>query len=115
MPRSQSLPDPPSEHDFYAAAVRTTRHAGDAVFFDCRNWHAGAVNQGADVRYGIGLQAARPFLKQRFDYPSWDLGDLPKMLSDRARRFLGLQSRPPSRLEEYYRSPGERTFRSVAT
>ena len=32
MPRSQSLPDPPSEHDFYAAAVRTTRHAGCLLY-----------------------------------------------------------------------------------
>ena len=114
MPRSQRLPEPPSEEEFYATAIRTTRKAGDAVFFDCRNWHAGAVNHGEEVRYGIGLQAARPFLKQRFDYPSWDLGDLPDQLSERARRFLGLQSQPPSRLDDYYRPPSERTFRPVA-
>ncbi|MGI9598565.1 MAG: phytanoyl-CoA dioxygenase family protein [Acidimicrobiales bacterium] len=111
-PGGHRLEQPPSADDFYAKAIRTTRRAGDAVFFDCRDWHAGAVNNTDVTRYAIGVQAARPFLKQRFDYPNWAMPEIEDRLSPRSRRFLGFDARPPASLDDYYLPPEERGYRA---
>lgn len=102
LPGSHHLEERPSDEDFFARAVRVERKAGDAVFFNCRNWHAGALNHTDTERFGISLQAARPFLKQRFDYPNWDMPDVVGALTPRARRFLGVDATPPASQQAFY-------------
>jgi ectoine hydroxylase-related dioxygenase (phytanoyl-CoA dioxygenase family) len=114
MPRSHLLEHAPPPEVFYREAVRVVRNAGDAVFFNSRCWHAGAVNHTSAVRYAIGLQACRHFMKQRFDYPRMLPEDVVAGLSERARRFLGFYSRPPESQDEFYRPPSERTYRAGA-
>lgn len=111
-PGGHRLAEAPSKDDFYANAVRTPRQAGDAVFFNCRDWHAGAVNHTDTTRYAIGVQAARPFFKQRFDYPNWAMPEIRSLLTPRARRFLGFEALPPASLDEYYLPPEERVYRA---
>jgi ectoine hydroxylase-related dioxygenase (phytanoyl-CoA dioxygenase family) len=114
MPRSHLLEHAPRPEVFYREAVRVIRKSGDAVFFNTRCWHAGAVNHTSAVRYAIGLQACHHFMKQRFDYPRMLPAEIVEGLSGRARRFLGFESRPPVSQDQFYRPPSERTYRAGA-
>jgi ectoine hydroxylase-related dioxygenase (phytanoyl-CoA dioxygenase family) len=111
MPGSHRLDVRPTREEFHASAVRVTRSAGDAVFFNCRNWHAGGTNTTDVTRHAIGVQACRHYMKQRFDYPRMLGPSITARLSSRAARFVGLHSQPPASLDEYYRSPAERGYR----
>ena len=112
LPGSHKSEGPPTDEEFFANAVQITRKAGDAVFFSTRCYHAGAPNHTDKIRYAIGLQACRPWMKQRFDYPRLLSPELAASLSDRARGFLGFNSRVPVDENEFYVSPEERTYKA---
>ena len=107
-----SHPDRPDEAEFYAGAVRLCRKAGDAVFFHPRVWHAGGYNATDDVRSGLTVYACRSFMKPRFDFPRFIDDALLDGASDRLRRVLGFDVRVPSSMEEFYRPPEERLYKS---
>ena len=111
LPRSHKMERPPSEEEFYKNAVRVVRKAGDAVFFNPRCWHAGAVNHTGETRYGIGIQACQHFMKQRIDYPNFISQDIVAQLSERSKRFVGLNSIPPKSLDEFYLPEEERLYK----
>jgi ectoine hydroxylase-related dioxygenase (phytanoyl-CoA dioxygenase family) len=113
LPRSHMThTEQPDEGEFYAGAVRVCRKAGDAVFFHPRVWHAGGFNATDRVRSGLTVYACRSFMKPRLDFPRFIDGALLDGASDRLRRVLGFDVRVPSSMEEFYRPPNERLYKS---
>ena len=112
LPGSQTQPARPEEDEFHAAAVQTTRNAGDAVLFDPRVWHAGGTNRSDKTRCAFTLYGCRPWMKQRFDFPRMLGTDILADISDRQRRILGYDARTPKSMDEFYRAPADRLYKS---
>lgn len=112
LPGSHKSDRVPTKEEFYQNAVQLTRSAGDGVFFSTRCYHAGAVNHSGKTRYAVGLQACRPWMKQRFDYPRMLTAELVETLSDRAKRFLGLNAQIPVNEDEFYVSQEQRLYKA---
>jgi ectoine hydroxylase-related dioxygenase (phytanoyl-CoA dioxygenase family) len=112
LPHSQWREDAPSLEEFLRDATKCTPRAGDAIFFNARTWHMGGRNTTNAPRHAVTMNICRPFMKQRFDYPRL----VPQALIDRlgadGQRFLGMHSRIPTSLEEYYVPPSQRLYRS---
>lgn len=85
---------------------------GDALFFNARCAHRGGHNRTAGWRYGIALQATRPYIRQLFDYcrmlPRATIESLP---AD-AQQFLGYWVRMATSMEEYLMPPDRRPTRA---
>ena len=108
LPRSQSRKERPSDEEFYKNSIRAVRKAGDAIFFHPLGWHAGGMNRTNETRYAITPYACRVFMKQRLDFPRMATPEILSSLGEKGRAFLGLKSRVPSNLLEYYVPEKER-------
>lgn len=113
LPGSQLSLTAPSEENFFANAVRVYPRAGEAVVFNARTFHYGGENTTGRARHAITLNVCRPWMKQRFDYPKMVSEDQLKTLGPVGRRFIGMDSRIPSSLEQYYVPPEQRLFKSA--
>lgn len=113
LPGSQGRVEKPSDEEFYAKAVRVTRKAGDAVFFNPRVWHAGGPNRTDRVRRGCTVYACRSWMRQRFDYPRMVNGEILSQLGERGRAFLGYNVRVPTNLREFYVPPEQRLYKAA--
>lgn len=102
----------PSHDQFFADAVRVHPKAGEAVIFNARTFHYGGVNATDRPRHAITLNVCRHWMKQRFDYPRMMDADQLEALGEKGRRFIGMDSRIPSSLEEYYVAPEKRLFKA---
>lgn len=114
LPGSQSSLDVPDEERFFANAVRVYPRAGEAVIFNARTFHYGGVNTTDRPRHAITLNVCRQWMKQRFDYPAMLTDDQLSSLGAVGRRFIGMDSRIPRNLEEYYVAPEQRLFKPSA-
>lgn len=111
LPGSHLRLEVPSEKEFFKHAVRVYPKAGQAVIFNARTYHYGGINSTPRPRHAITLNVCRHWMKQRFDYPRMlDSRQLDR-LSQTGRRFVGMDSRVPARLDDYYVPPGERLFK----
>jgi ectoine hydroxylase-related dioxygenase (phytanoyl-CoA dioxygenase family) len=72
----------------------------------------GALNHSGETRYAVGLQACRPWMKQRFDYPRLLSPELVATFSDRVKRFLGLNAQIPVNEDEFYVSQERRLYKA---
>lgn len=110
LPRSFERVDPPSEEEFFAKAERLTPSAGDGIFFNARTWHMGGENKTDTPRHAVTMNICRAYMRQRFDYPRL----IPKGLIDKlgpvGRRFIGMNVRVPTSLDEYYVPPEQRLY-----
>ncbi|HJK96720.1 MAG TPA: phytanoyl-CoA dioxygenase family protein [Polyangiaceae bacterium LLY-WYZ-14_1] len=113
LPGSHRRPDPPSEREFYAGAVRFIAPAGSALFFNARLWHAGGENRTGRWRHALTVNMGRPWMKQRLDVPRAmrGRGIDPSRFSERVQQKLGFFAQVPASYDEYYAPPGERPFR----
>lgn len=100
----------PSKDEFFKKAVRVTRQAGDAVFFNPRVWHAGGKNYTNKTRRACTVYAVRSFMRQRLDYPRMISEELFSTLSEDLKSFLGFDVRVPSSMYEYYVAEEERLY-----
>lgn len=112
LANSQWRADPPAEADFMRDAERMTLSAGDAVLFNARTWHMGGHNTTDRPRHAVTMNICRAYMKQRFDYPRLVPPDLIAQLSPKGRAFLGMDSRVPTSLEEYYVPESERLYKA---
>lgn len=112
LPGSHLSLEVPGEEEFFSKAVRALPRAGEAIVFNARTFHYGGVNTTGAARHAITLNACRNWMKQRFDYPRMLSGEQIEALGPIARRFIGMDSRIPRSLEEYYVAPEQRLFKS---
>lgn len=111
LPGSHRLPEPPSEHEFEARAVRVYPRAGEAIVFNARLWHRGGTNRSATYRHAVTMNVCRSYMRQQFDFPRMVGEDVVARLGERGRRFLGFNVRMPASLDEYYLPPDERPYK----
>lgn len=111
LPGSHLSLEAPGNDEFFERAVRVYPKAGQAVIFNARTYHYGGTNTTASPRHAITLNVCRHWMKQRFDYPRMlDRRQLDR-LGPVGKRFVGMDSRIPAGLEEYYVAPEERLFK----
>lgn len=110
LPGSHRRLQPPTEAEFVAGCKQVFPRAGDAVVFNAHTYHMGGQNHTERARHAISMNACRHWMKQRFDYPRMISREQVEMLSDLGRRFVGMFSRPPESLEEYYVEASERSY-----
>ena len=108
--RSLKVPD---EAHFFANAVRALPRAGEAMIFNARTFHYGGVNTTGRARHAITLNVCRNWMKQRFDYPRMLSPEHLASLGPVGRRFVGMDSRIPASLDEYYVPPEQRLFKAA--
>lgn len=112
LPRSQWRADPPDEKEFMRDAVRVALDAGDAVLFNARTYHMGGQNNTNKPRHALTMNICRAYMKQRFDFPRLVSSELVSMLSPKGRAFLGMDSRVPASLDEYYVPADQRLYKA---
>lgn len=115
LPKSHLSLSVPSEDQFLRDAVRVYPKAGEAVIFNARTYHLGGENVTATARHAVTLNACRHWMKQRFDYPRMIGDERLAKLGVVGRRFVGMESRVPTTMEEYYVAPADRLFKARAT
>lgn len=111
MPESHLSLRVPTDQEFFEKAVRVYPKAGEAVIFNARTYHYGGENQTSSARHAITLNVCRHWMKQRFDYPRMLGEERLLRLGPTGRRFIGMDSRTPVNLEEYYVAPDQRLFK----
>lgn len=111
LPGSHLSLQVPTEDAFFDKAVRVYPKAGEAVIFNARTYHYGGVNSTEQARHAITINACRHWMKQRFDYPRMLGEHRLQRLGPMGRRFIGMDSRTPANLEEYYVAPDKRLFK----
>jgi ectoine hydroxylase-related dioxygenase (phytanoyl-CoA dioxygenase family) len=105
--------DPAPPEDFLRAnAVPMLCPAGSMVVFDSTLLHAAGENTSGRDRLAINQQFTRSYVKQQVDYVR-ALGDEAVLArSDRTQQLLGWYTRVVTSLDEFYRPPEERLYRS---
>ena len=112
VPGTHQRPEQPAAEYLEAAAVAVECPAGSMILFDSTLWHAAGPNRSQRDRLAINHQFTRSFFKQQIDYVR-ALGD-EAVLSQpsRTQQLLGWYTRVVTSLDEYYRPPEERLYRS---
>jgi len=82
------------------------------LVFNSNTWHAAGRNESGRPRYAVNIQWTRAFFKQQVDYVR-ALGDeFVLRQPPRTQQILGWYTRLPTSLDEYYRAPEDRLYRS---
>jgi len=82
------------------------------IVFDSTLWHAGGRNTSGKDRLAVNQQFTRSYVKQQIDYVR-ALGEAAILaLPARSQQLLGWYTRVVTSLDEYYRPPAERLYRS---
>jgi ectoine hydroxylase-related dioxygenase (phytanoyl-CoA dioxygenase family) len=102
----------PAEGYLNMAAVPAECPAGSMIVFDSTLWHAAGQNRSDRDRLAINQQFTRSYVKQQVDYVR-ALGDEVVLgQKPRTQQLLGWHTRVVTSLDEYYRPPEERLYRS---
>lgn len=112
VPGSHQRPEPPSRTAMLARAVPVNCPTGSMILFDSTLWHAAGQNGSGKDRLAINHQFTRAFLKQQMDYCRALPEAAIRALPDRSQQLLGWWTRLPASLDDYYKPPGERLYRS---
>jgi ectoine hydroxylase-related dioxygenase (phytanoyl-CoA dioxygenase family) len=112
LPGSHRSHAVPSEAEFQRDSVAVLPARGAAVFFNAHTFHLGGLNRTDQPRHAVSMNVCRHWMKQRFDYPRMLDARQLGLLGATGRRFVGMLSRPPVSLEEYYVAPELRTYHS---
>ena len=108
---SHKHPDIPDDKTFFANASQAMCNAGDMILFHARVVHAAGVNRTGRTRHALTLNVCRSFMRQRFDFPRLVPKDLMSRLGEDGRRFLGMNVRMPTSLDEFYLPEAERLYK----
>lgn len=114
LPGSHLSLEAPAEEVFFAKAVRAFPRAGEAIVFNARTYHYGGLNTTGRARHAVTLNACRNWMKQRFDYPRMLSAEQVVALGPVGRRMVGMDSRIPASLDEYYVAPADRLFKTTS-
>jgi len=109
---SHQRPTPPGREEFEAGSVPVSCSAGAMVVFDSTLWHAAGSNDSAGTRYAVNHQWTRSYFKQQIDYVRAVGDDVIETLPVRTQQMLGWHTRVVTSMDEYYRSPEQRLYRS---
>ena len=112
LPGSFKRWEAPAEAEFLKQAERVFPKAGDAVIFNARTFHMGAVNRTPRPRHAITMNVCRSYMRQRFDYPRLVPKPVVDQLGETGRRFLGFNVRMPTSLEEYFVPESQRLYKA---
>jgi ectoine hydroxylase-related dioxygenase (phytanoyl-CoA dioxygenase family) len=112
VPGTHQQRDRPADEELEAGKVPVVCPAGSMLLFDSTLWHAAGANVSGKDRVAINHQFTRSFVKQQMDYVR-ALGD-EKVLQQppRTQQLLGWYTRTPTSLDDFYRPPEERLYRS---
>jgi ectoine hydroxylase-related dioxygenase (phytanoyl-CoA dioxygenase family) len=112
VPGTQQRAERPSDAYLEELAVTVVCPEGSMLVFDSTLWHAAGENRSERNRIAINHQFTRSFFKQQIDYVR-ALGDgVVTRCPPRTQQLLGWYTRVVTSLEEYYRPPEERLYRS---
>jgi ectoine hydroxylase-related dioxygenase (phytanoyl-CoA dioxygenase family) len=105
--------DLPPPHEYLEAnALPVVCPAGSMIVFDSTLWHAAGENLSGRDRVAVNQQFTRSYVKQQVDYVR-ALGDeFVQAQTGRTQQLLGWYTRVVTSLDEYYRPPEERLYRS---
>jgi ectoine hydroxylase-related dioxygenase (phytanoyl-CoA dioxygenase family) len=112
VPGSHQRSEAPAEEYMREAAVAVECRAGSLILFDSTLWHAAGVNRSERDRLAVNHQFTRSFMKQQVDYVRALGDDLVLDQPPRTQQLLGWYTRVVTSLDEYYRPPEERLYRS---
>lgn len=112
VPGTHQAEPAPSQEYLEANAVPAVCPAGSMIVFDSTLWHAAGENVSGLDRIAVNQQFTRSYVKQQVDYVR-ALGDEAVLRQkDRTQQLLGWYTRVVTSLDEYYRPPEERLYRS---
>ena len=111
LPGSHLSPELPTDERFFQDAVQAICNPGDMILFHARLVHAAGVNRTARTRHALTLNVCRSFMRQRFDFPRLLAPELLNRLGEQGRRFVGMNVRMPTSLEEFYLPESERLYK----
>jgi ectoine hydroxylase-related dioxygenase (phytanoyl-CoA dioxygenase family) len=86
--------------------------AGSMIVFDSTLWHAAGENRSGRDRLAINQQFTRSYIKPQIDYVRALGDDIVQAQADRTQQLLGWYTRVVTTLDEFYRPPEERLYRS---
>ncbi len=112
VPGSHQRAEAPDREEMEASAVPAVCPAGSMVVFDSTLWHAAGPNRSARDRLAINQQFTRSFIKPQIDYVRALGEEMVSRYEPRTQQLLGWYTRVVTSLDEYYRSPEERLYRS---
>ncbi len=110
LPGSHNVLERPSDEYFQREAICIEGQPGDVIIFDSSVWHRGGENRSTEPRRGITFVFTRSFMKQQIDLPRSVSADVISSLSPRGRRLLGMNTRVPASLGEFFLPPDERLY-----
>jgi ectoine hydroxylase-related dioxygenase (phytanoyl-CoA dioxygenase family) len=111
-PGTQQRGGTPREDYLREAAVAAECPPGSMIVFDSTLWHAAGQNRSRRDRLAINQQFTRSYVKQQIDYVR-ALGDEVVLAQKpRMQQLLGWYTRVVTSLDEFYRPPEERLYRS---
>jgi ectoine hydroxylase-related dioxygenase (phytanoyl-CoA dioxygenase family) len=112
VPGSHQREGRPSDSYIEAEAVTGTCPPGSMIVFDSTIWHAAGDNTSGADRMAINQQFTRSYVKQQIDYVR-ALGDeVVEAQKPRTQQLLGWYTRVVTSLDEFYRPPEQRLYRS---
>jgi ectoine hydroxylase-related dioxygenase (phytanoyl-CoA dioxygenase family) len=112
VPGTHQLAERPSDEYLRDHSVSVECPAGSLLVFDSTLWHAAGANVSGYDRVAINHQFTRSFVKQQVDYVR-ALGDeAVTSRPPRTQQLLGWYTRVVTSLDEYYRPPEGRLYRS---
>ena len=102
----------PSQEYCSKNKISISAKAGSILVFDSTLWHCAGPNKKDSNWYGVNHQFTRSFMKQQLDYVRV-LGDkICLEQKDRVQQMLGYYTRVPTNLDDYYKEPSKRLYRS---
>lgn len=112
VPASHQRAEAPASDELHARAIPALCPAGSMIVFDSTLWHAAGENRSGRDRLAVNQQFTRSFLKPQIDYVR-ALGDeIVERQRPRTQQLLGWYTRVVTSLDEFYRAPEERLYRS---
>lgn len=112
VPGSHQRFDKPSPLYLESQAVSVECAAGSMLVFDSTLWHAAGANGSQRDRLAINQQFTRSFFKQQIDYVRALGDDVIMRQAERTKQLVGWYTRVVTSLDEFYRPPEERLYRS---
>lgn len=112
VPKTHQCETVPSDEHLNANAIPAECPAGSMIVFDSTLYHAAGQNRSGTDRLSINHQFTRSFFKQQIDYVRLLGDDVIEALLPRTQQLLGWYTRVVTSLDEYYRPPHERLYRS---
>jgi ectoine hydroxylase-related dioxygenase (phytanoyl-CoA dioxygenase family) len=111
-PGSHQAKTTPSEEYLRAVCVTAECPPGSMIVFDSTLWHAAGRNHSGRDRIAINQQFTRSYIKQQVDYVRALGNDFVLEQRPRTQQLLGWYTRVVTSLDEFYRPPEERLYRS---